>query len=500
MKRSNYKHMMQLFLLSVILSSMGCQQDSFTPSSSNETGGDSKGDVTLYVTTNNKAYDLTKLHVDFSTKFNMSPNTIHIDKDTKFQAMEGFGAAITGSTCYNLMKMSQEDRTKFLTETFSEENGFGMSYVRISIGCSDFSLSEYTCWDTPGKENFGLQSEEKNYVIPVLKEILAINPKLKIMGSPWTAPRWMKVNNLTSLAPFNSWTSGQLNPKHYQDYGWYFVEWIKEMQKEGIPVTSVTIQNEPLNRGNSASMYMTWQEQQQFIKQSLGPQLKSANLNTKIYAFDHNYNYDNIEDQKSYPLNIYQDPAAAAYITGAAYHNYGGDKSELLNIHNARPDKELVFTETSIGEWNDGRNLQKRLTDDMKEVGLGTVNNWSKAVIVWNLVLDTEKGPNRDGGCQTCYGAVDIDSKNYKQINRNSHYYVTSHLSSVVKPGAYRINTTGYKVDGLEYAAFQNTDNSLAFVVLNDLNEAKKVTLSDGRNHFSYEIPAKSVVSYKWKN
>lgn len=491
--------MIQLLILSVLLSTAACQRDSFSSSDKSDNQKTS-GDVSLYVTSNTRAYDLTKVYIDYSDKSNMSPNTIHIHTNEKYQSMEGFGAAITGSTSYNLMKMSKEDRTKFLTETFSESNGLGMSYVRISIGCSDFSLSEYTLWDTPGKQNFGLQAEEKNYVIPILKEILAINPKLKIMGSPWTAPRWMKVNNLTDLAPHNSWTSGQLNPSYYQDYGWYFVQWIKAMQNEGINISSITIQNEPLNRGNSASMYMTWQEQQKFIKESLGPQLKAANLNTKIYVFDHNYNYDNIDDQKSYPTKIYQDDEAASYITGAAYHNYGGNKSELLNIHEARPDKELVFTETSIGEWNDGRNLSKRLTDDMKEVGLGTVNNWSKAVIVWNLMLDTQKGPNRDGGCQTCYGAVDINSSNYKTITKNSHYYVIGHLSAVVRPGAYRVSTSGYKIDGLEYSAFQNPDGSLAFVALNDLSESKNITISDGKKHFSYEIPAKSIVSYKWKN
>lgn len=491
--------MLQALLLSCLLTaSASCQRDSFTPSEKEKTT--TSGDISVLMTTNNRAYDLTKLYVDFSDKFNMSPNTIKLTPATQYQTMDGFGAAITGSTCYNLMKMNKEDRTQFLTQTFSESQGLGMSYIRISIGCSDFSLSEYTLWDTPGKENFALQEEEKNYVIPILKEILAINPNLKIMGSPWTAPRWMKVNNLTDLQPFNSWTSGQLNPQYYQDYGWYFVRWIEEMKKEGINIHSITIQNEPLNRGNSASMYMTWQEQQKFIKDALGPQMKAANLQTKIYAFDHNYNYDNIEDQKNYPINIYNDPAAAAYISGAAYHNYGGDKAELLNIHNQRPDKELVFTETSIGEWNEGRNLEKRLTDDMREVGLGTVNNWSKAVIVWNLMLDTEKGPNRDGGCQTCYGAVDINSKNFKTISRNSHYYVTSHLSAVVKPGAVRIGTEGYTATGLEYAAFKNPDNSYAMVLMNDANENRKITLSDGTKHFSYDVPSKSVVSFKWNN
>ncbi|WP_270090717.1 glycoside hydrolase family 30 protein [Sphingobacterium sp. SYP-B4668] len=490
--------MIYTLLLSCILATTSCNRDSYTPSQGNEEKDN--GDVTLYVTTTNRSQDFERLYKDFSDKSNMSPNTITLDPSIKYQSMDGFGAAITGSTCYNLMKMNQTDRTKFLTETFSEKEGMGMSYIRIAIGCSDFSLSEYTCWDTPGIENFGLQNEEKKYILPVLKEILAINPAVKILGSPWTPPKWMKVNNLTELKPHDSWTSGQLNPAHYDNYATYFVKWLQAFQAEGIKVAAVTPQNEPLNRGNSASLYMTWQEQQAFVKQALGPKLKAAGLNTQIYAFDHNYNYDNVADQNDYPIKMYNDPEAAAFITGAAYHNYGGDKAELLDIHSQRPDKELIFTETSIGEWNDGRNLEKRLMEDMGEVALGTVNNWSRAVIVWNLMLDTEKGPNRDGGCQTCYGAVDINSANYKTITRNSHYYIVGHLSAVVKPGATRIATSGYTAEGLTYSAFQNKDGSYAAVLLNNSAEQRKITLSDGKKHFSYEVPAKSVVSYRWTN
>jgi glucosylceramidase len=498
MKRKYNNTMIYTLLLSYLITTTSCNRDSYTPAAIDSIK--EKGDITIYTTTNTRSQDFSKGFVDFSTKFNMSPNTITLDPAQKFQTMDGFGAAITGSTCYNLMKMSKEDRTKFLTETFSDENGMGMNYIRIAIGCSDFSLSEYTCWDKEGKENFALQFEEKQYILPVLKEILAINPSIKIMGSPWTPPKWMKVNNLTDLKPFDSWTSGQLNPKHYQDYGWYFVQWLQAMKKEGITVSSITVQNEPLNRGNSASLYMTWQEQQAFIKQALGPQLKAAALETKIYAFDHNYNYDNIADQNDYPVKIYNDAGAASYIAGAAFHNYGGDKAELLDIHNQRPDKELVFTETSIGEWNEGRNLEKRLMEDMREVALGTVNNWSQAVIVWNLMLDTDKGPNREGGCQTCYGAVDISKSNFKNITRNSHYYIVGHLSSVVKSGAVRIGAKGYTAVGLVYTAFQNKDGSYAIVLLNDAEENRKITISDSKNHFSYEVPAKSVVSYRWAN
>lgn len=456
-------------------------------------------DVRILVTNNTRLIDLKWKGVDFSTKDNMSPKNIILDPTVRYQTMDGFGAAITGSTCYNLMQMSKEDRTKFLTETFSVKEGMGHSYIRISIGCSDFSLSEYTCCDEEGLENFALQSEEKEYVLPILKEILAINPDIKIMGSPWTCPLWMKVNNLTDLQPFESWTDGHLNPKYYADYGTYFVKWIQAMKAEGIDIYSVTPQNEPLNRGNSASLFMGWKEELEFVKQGLGPKLKAAGLTTKIYAFDHNYNYDNMADQQGYPIQIYEDSEAASYLAGAAYHNYGGNREELLKVHEQRPDKELVFTETSIGTWNDGKNLGTRLIEDMREVALGTVNNWCKGVIVWNLMLDSERGPNRDGGCQTCYGAVDIYKGDYKTITRNSHYYIISHMSAVVKPGATRIGTKGYTENGIMYAAFENTDGTYAFVLLNETTENKMITLSDANHHFSYDVPAKSVVSYIWE-
>lgn len=457
------------------------------------------GDVSILVTTADRSLDLSKRAVDFGTGSNMSPSTITLNRNERFQEMDGFGSAITGSASYNLMQMSAEDRTRFLNETFSEDEGFGHSYIRIAIGCSDFSLSEYTLCDEPGLENFALQSEELDYVIPILKEILAINPNVKIIGSPWTPPQWMKVNNLTDLQPHNSWTSGQLNPAHYADYGTYFVKWIQAMEGAGIPIYSITPQNEPLNRGNSASLFMGWQEQQNFIRDGLGPKLREAGLNTKIYVFDHNYNYDNMADQNAYPIQVYQDPAVADYVAGAAYHNYGGNRAELLNIRQQQPDKELIFTETSIGTWNDGQNLDVRLMEDMQEVALGTVNNWCKAVIVWNLMLDTERGPNRDGGCQTCYGAVDISQSNFRDIQRNSHYYIISHLSAVVKPGATRIGTSGFTATGITYSAFENPDGSYAFVLMNNSNEARRINVSDGERYFSYEVPVKSVVSYQWK-
>jgi glucosylceramidase len=488
-----------LLLVAVLCGFVSCSDANNDDNGGIEIPDPETGDVTIYVTTGTRTQDFQKHAVDFSEKSNMSPATIRLEPATRYQTMDGFGAAVTGSTCYNLMQMTQENRDKFLNETFSPTGGMGMSYIRISIGCSDFSLSEYTCCDTPGIENFTLTSEEIAYVIPILKDILAINPDVKIMGSPWTCPRWMKVNNLTDLQPFNSWTSGQLNPAYYADYAAYFVKWIQAFEQQGIKIYSVTPQNEPLNRGNSASLFMGWEEQLEFVKNNLVPAFKAASLNTKIYLFDHNYNYDNMADQNDYPVKIYDAGINSDVVAGAAYHNYGGDKSELLDIHGRYPDRELVFTETSIGTWNDGRNLEVRLIDDMREVALGTVNNWCKGVIVWNLMLDSERGPNREGGCQTCYGAVDIDRSNYSSITRNSHYYIIGHLSSVVKPGAVRIGTSGFPDAGFYFSAFENTDGTYAVVLLNSNAGNKTITLDDGTHHFSYEVPAKSVISYLWK-
>ena len=456
------------------------------------------GDVKALTTTDNRSKDLTESFISFSTTDNMSPSTIRLKASEEFQTIDGFGAAITGSTAYNLLKMQPADRAAFLKQTFSHSEGYGMSYIRICIGCSDFSLSEYTCCDKEGIENFALTDEETKYVIPVLKEILSYNPELKIMASPWTAPKWMKVNNLTDLKPYDSWTGGQLNPKYYQDYATYFALWIKAFNREGIDIYAMTPQNEPLNRGNSASMFMGWQEQRDFVKTAIGPKFKAEGIDTKIYVFDHNYNYDNMADQQGYPTKIYADEEASKYIAGAAYHNYGGNLNELNAIHKANPDKELVFSESTAGDWNNGANLQARLIDDMEQITLGTVNRWCRGAIIWNLMLDSKRGPNRPGGCTTGFGAVDIND-DFKTIRRNSFYYIMAQMSAGVKPGAKRIGTEGFTKNGLTFSAFRNPDNSYALVLSNKNSEDVRATVDDGSHHFPVTVPAKGIVTLSWK-
>ena len=490
------------FLTAVMLLVSCGDKNSDEPQKPNETPdtppASQEAQVKSLATTSNLAYNLTEASIEYQTGSNMSPSTIRLNAGETFQEIDGFGAAITGSAAYNLMKMSKADRDAFLKQTFSPSEGYGYSYVRIPIGCSDFSLKEYTCCDTPGIENFSLTNEETDYIIPVMKEILAINPDVKVMSAPWTAPKWMKVDNLTSLKPYDSWTGGQLNPAYYDDYATYFVKWIQAFENNGIKIYAITPQNEPLNRGNSASMYMGWEEQRDFIKNALGPQMQNAGLTTKIYAFDHNYNYDNISDQRSYPAKIYEDAEASKYIAGAAYHNYGGSPTELETIHKAYPNKELVFTESTAGDWNDGANLEARLIDDMEQITLGTVNRWCRGAIVWNLMLDSNRGPNRPGGCINGFGAVDLGADN-KTIRKNSYYYIMAHMASAVKPGAKRIGTKGFTASGLTYAAFLNPDGSYALVLSNRSSSPVTFTADDGTHHFPATVPANGILTLTWK-
>lgn len=409
-----------------------------------------------------------------------------INRGKPGQVLEGFGAAFTGSTCFNLLKMAPESRKRLLVETFDRRAGMGYSFIRVSIGASDFSLSEYTLCDKPGIENFGLTAEDTDVVIPVLKQILAVSPGVKITASPWTCPRWMKLNH-------DAWTGGHLDPKYYSDYAAYFVRYVQAMAANGITIDSVTPQNEPLNPGNSVSLVMTWEEQRDFIKAALGPAFRKAGLKTRIWVFDHNFNYDKKPGQDGYPLKIYADPEAAQYIGGSAWHAYGGSSRELDRIRAAAPGKGIYFTEMSIGGW--GYDFGGDLLWAGRELCVGTLNRGCGAVIVWNFLLDDRHAPKRPGGCQNCYGAVDISSADYATLTRRSHFYWIGHLAKVFHPGAHWLPVEGQLPEGVEATAALNPNGTVGVFLVNSAGAERAVILADGGSSVRFTAPAKSVSS-----
>lgn len=441
-------------------------------------------------TTANKTLLFKEFNVAEESAVPSDSPTITINDATQYQTIDGWGPAITGSSCYNLLLMTEADRTKLLREVFDPVEGLGYSFIRVSIGCSDFSLEEYTCCDEPGIENWAFPEYDERDLLPILKEIYDINPAVKIVAAPWTCPKWMKIS-VNNKEPYDSWTSGRLNPDYYADYALYFVKWIEYMESKGFPIYAVSPQNEPLNHGNSASLYMDWRTQRDFVGQHLGPAFKEHNIDTQIWAYDHNF------DVPDYVKNIYKSDAAE-YFAGSAWHAYGGDKSVLSDIYKAAPEKGIYFTEQSIGTWcpNFGDNLMWT----MREICIGTVNLHCKAVLFWNFLLDANRGPNRpNGGCTTCYGFVDFVDGGHKTLNRRSHYYSIAHMSKVAQPDAKRIGSSiDQSIKGVSFTAFCNPDGTHSIVLLNEGN-AQSFIVEDGKGgSFSFEAPERSVTSILW--
>jgi len=453
------------------------------------------GTATVYITTADKTKSFSKSEIAFQTVPGMLDNIVTISDAKKYQTIDGFGAAITGSTAHNLLLMNQSTRTEFLKEIFDMKDGLGVSLIRVSIGSSDFGMDEYTWCDEKGIENFAVNKWDKEEVIPILHEIYTINPNVKIIASPWSAPKWMK-RMVGSNASYDSWTSGRLKTEYYEDYATYFVKWIQTMQKEGFNIYAMTIQNEPLNQGNSMSMYMPWKDQRDFIKTALGPAFEKNGIKTKILVFDHNYNYDGIADQKNYPLNIFADEEASKYVAGSAWHNYGGSVTELSNIQTKAPEKEIFFTEASIGTWN--YDYAKCLITDFRDIFMNTLARGNQGVTLWNLMLDENKGPNRPGGCQTCFGAVTLDSSSKTVTSRQSHYYNIAHASKVIKPGAVRTGCSGYTQSGLMYQSYLNPDGTHAVIVCNESDTSTSLVFKDGQHSVKCGIPGQALVSIIW--
>ena len=387
--------------------------------------------------------------------FNTSANThpvIEIDSTQQYQAVDGFGFTLTGGSADMIMGLSPGTRQALLNELFlSSGDGIGISYLRVSIGASDLSSRVFSYNDLPaGQTDINLDqfslSDDLGNVIPVLQEIVQLNPSIKIMGSPWSPPVWMKDNN--------SSVGGQLQIQYYPVYAKYFVKYIQAMKSKGITIDAITVQNEPLHGGNNPSMLMSALQQAAFVRDHLGPAFAAASIQAKIIVWDHNC------DNPGYPLEVLGDPAAAAYIDGTAFHLYNGNITALSQVHSQFPNKNLYFTEqytSSTGGF--AGDLQWHL----KNVIIGSMRNWSRNALEWNLANDANYGPHTAGGCTVCKGGLTISGNS---ITRNVGYYIIAHASKFVTPGSKRVQSDIY--GNLQNVAFVRPDGKKVLLVLND--------------------------------
>jgi len=440
-----------------------------------------KSDVAFWLTTPDKSALFKSQNVGLNfAQSNNSNTTINVDATQKYQTIDGFGFALTGGSATLINGLDSQTKDNLLKEFFTADSTFiGISYLRLSIGASDLSASPFTYDDSPGDstlQNFTMDMEKVD-LIPILQKIVALNPDIKIIATPWSAPAWMKTNNNLS--------GGSLKPECYDVYARYFVKYIQTMEAAGIPIEAMTPQNEPLNAYNNPAMVMQATEENDFIKNYLAPQFKANGITTKIIIYDHNL------DVPTYATTILSDHDTYNLVDGSAFHLYAGAIGTMSSVHDQFPDKNLYFTEQYTSSTGDfGGDVQWHIENVM----IGAPSNWSRNAIEWNLASDPNMQPHTNGGCSDCLGAVTISGTTV--VSRNQSYYAAAHASKFVRPGSVRIASSA--VGNLPNVAFLTPDGKKVLIVLNKSNSSTTFNISFNGQIVSPTLPAGAAGTFVW--
>jgi glucosylceramidase len=438
--------------------------------------------LTAWITTGDKTYLFQKQTalIPFDT-VSTATATLEVDSTITYQTIDGFGYTLTGGSAYLINRLPSTQKTALLQELFgSDEKSIGISYLRISIGASDLSPEVFTYDDMPSGQtdinldHFSLSMDSVD-LVPVLQAILQINPAIKIMGTPWSPPAWMKDNN--------SMVGGSLKPAYYEGYARYFVRYIQAMQAKGIRIDAITPQNEPMHGGNNPSMLMTAAQQTEFIRDHLGPAFWNAGIQTKIIVWDHNC------DLPAYPIEVLNDPVARTFVDGSAFHLYGGNINALSTVKNAHPDKNLYFTE----QWTSATgSFDGDLKWHLRNVIIGSLRNWSRVALEWNLANDGDYKPHTPGGCSECKGALTMNGT----VVRNVSYYIIAHASKFVIPGSVRIESSN--AGSLVAVSFLRPDGQKVMIVLNEGSSAASFNIKFKGKLAKTTLAAGAVATYIW--
>ena len=405
--------------------------------------------------------------VALSSKIPDAPESITIDDSKTYQTITGFGGSFTEASAYNLSKLSPEKREEVIKAYFDPKDGLGYTLCRTHINSADFSLGNYAYCDVEGDfelKNFDI-SRDKKWLIPMIKDAMAVpGADFKLFSSPWSPPAWMKTNGQMNYG-------GKLKDECRDVWARYYARYIKEYAKEGIDIWGLTVQNEPAATQTWDSCIYSAEEEGAFIRDYLGPTLKTEGLDDiKIIVWDHN---KDIIFERAKP--ILSDPETAKYVWGVGFHWYSGDEFEnLAKVHDTFPNTNLIFTEgcqeggVILGSWN----LGEKYAHDI----IGDLNNWTVGWVDWNMVLDERGGPNHvDNLCD----APVIADTTRNHIYYQSSFYYMGHFSKYIRPGAVRIASTATN-DSLETTAFRNLDGTTAVVVLNRTDDQISFNLKTG--------------------
>lgn len=476
MTKKSFKIIFAVLIISALYS---CAQSSDI---TNSTTIPVASEVDYWVTKSDESIKLQKQtnSLNFNTN-NNNYTTIEINDNQTFQSIDGFGYTLTGGSAEVINQLSVSKKQELLQEFFgTADNSIAISYLRISIGASDLNSSVFSYDDMPNGQtdinlsNFSLTPDSQ--LINLLKDILIINPNIKIMAAPWSPPVWMKDNN--------SSVGGSLQPQYYSVYAQYFVKYIQAMQAQGITIDAVCPQNEPLHGGNNPSLVMTAAQQISFIKK-LGLAFQNNGITTKIVCYDHNC------DNPQFPIQVLTDALANPYIDGSAFHLYAGDISALSTVHDAFPTKKLYFTE----QWTSSTgNFGGDLKWHLKNVVIGSMRNWSVNALEWNLANNPSFEPHTTGGCTMCKGAITIN--NSTSYTKNVAYYIIAHASKFVPTGSVRIasNIAG----NLSNVAFKTPTGKKVLIVENDGSAAETFNIKYNNKWVTVSLDGGAVGTFVW--
>jgi glucosylceramidase len=449
--------------------------------------------VKVWLTTSDLTNAITPQN-DLSFATDGTTGDINVNENQQYQSIDGFGAAMTDSSAALINNSPQKDA--IMGKLFDwQHGGIGMSFMRVPIGASDFIAAPsptpawYTYDDVPaGQTDTNLSQfsidHDKAYITPLLKQALQLNSGLKLVASPWSPPAWMKTGG--TLLGRNG---GTLSGDAYEAYAQYFVKFIQAYQNEGVPVYAVTPQNEPATDPTYPGMEFSATDEANFIKNNLGPDFANANINTKILAWDHNWNSQT--DTLSYGGTSYADavlgdPGAAQYVDGSAWHCYEGSASSMTDEHNNHPDKSIYETECSPGCGG----------ISAAPLIISSVQNWAKGALLWNIALRPDGGPDGPDGRETnCLPLISIDS-NGNPTYRSDFYQVGQFSQFLGASGTYRIG--GSSTGTLQAVSFKNADGSKVVVAYNSGSSDRAFKVAWGNQSFNYTLPAGAMATFRW--
>ena len=420
---------------------------------------------------------------------NNSPAKIHIviDPSQRFQTIDGFGASLTDSSAAIFAGLSPMQRDEVMRELFAPDGPLGLTLLRQPIGASDFSAhGDYSYDDPPGNRpdpeltSFSTAPDDA-YLFPLLREAEHLNPQLRVLTLPWSAPAWMKSNQ--------SMHAGMLKSSNLNVYAHYLARTIEAYAAHGVPVFALSLQNEPLNENASYPTQRMPPEQEFQLAAALQPLLSQAGRTPLLLGYEHNW------DNLAYPAKLLSMDAASAtpFFAGISFHCYAGDASAQSRLQQADPQVGIWFTECS---GTNGTTFADSFLWNAHHLLMGALQHDARSLLLWNVVLNPQGGPH-NGGCGNCRPLLTVES-HAGAVRRTVDFYVLAQLAPFIHPGATRIGAAVNGTQDISAEAFLNLDSTKVAVVFNESPSAKQIALQNESGVASYQVPPRSVVTFTW--